>query len=110
MALLIYFVMLDCRILPKYIALYLLYNLAKGYNIILLKFISGLADFSRLCLNSMGIYPRAVPLGVTANEVDSDVGEAGEEDEGDELCHKIILNGNSEIFEISEFPEINLAV
>ena len=39
MALLIYFVMLDCRILPKYIALYLLYNLAKGYNIILLKFI-----------------------------------------------------------------------
>jgi len=46
MALLIYFVMLDCRILPKYIALYLLYNLAKGYNIILLKFISRLVRLS----------------------------------------------------------------
>ena len=50
MALLIYFVMLDCRILPKYIALYLLYNLAKGYNIILLKFMSG------LCKNTLTVY------------------------------------------------------
>ena len=27
-------------------------------------------------------------LGVTSNEIDSDVGEAGEENEDEELCHR----------------------
>jgi hypothetical protein len=32
-------------------------------------------------------------LGITPNEIDSDVGEDGEEDEDDELCHRDDCNG-----------------
>jgi len=48
-------------------------------------------------------------LCVTPNEIDSDVGEDGEEDEDEELCHDVILNENSEIFEVSELDEKNLS-
>jgi len=49
-------------------------------------------------------------LGITPNKIDSDVGEGCEEDEDEELYHAIIVNENSEILKISEFPELNLAV
>ena len=42
-------------------------------------------------------------LGITPNEINSDVGEDGEEDEDEELSHIIIVNENSEILKISEF-------
>ena len=36
-------------------------------------------------------------LGVMANQVDEEAGEDGEEDEDDELRHRMIVNKNSEI-------------
>ena len=43
------------------------------------------------------------PLRVTADEVDEEVGEEGEEDENNELSHNLILNENSETLKISKF-------
>ena len=46
------------------------------------------------------------PLRVTADEVDEEGGEEGEDDE--ELSHNLILNENSEILKISEFFSIGI--
>lgn len=47
-------------------------------------------------------------LGVTPNEIDSDIGEDSEEDEeDDELGHIIIVNEKSEIFKISDFFDVD---